>query len=1154
MRAELAPGLVVLHGNRLELLRDAVLDCFARWPLGALEEEVVLVPSNGAGEWFKATQAERSGICAASRVELPARFVWRLYRQLLGREALPAQSPLDKRALTWRLLRLLPRLDAGAEYARLTGYLHGGDAECLLQLAQRLADLYDQYQIYRADWLDCWSRGVDVLIDARDARRPLPEAQRWQAALWRALLAGLEPEQRAAARPQVQRAALARLRAEAAPQGLPRRVTLFGAATIPGPTLELLIELARHAQVVIALPNPCQYHWADSIDGRELLRTAQRRQALRGDVDLAAVALEAMHAHAHPLLAAWGRQGRDFMRQLDAFEAEAGRRLELPRTDLFDPTPPRTLLEQVQAAIRDLLPLAEHPQPRGEAAAAVRDDDRSIVFQVAHSAQREVEILHDQLLELLGSAQPPLRPRDIVVMVPQIEDFAPAIRAVFGQYPRGDARHIPFDIADLASRGASPLLQALEWLLGIGTRRCSASELRDLLDVPGIAARFGLADADKPQLARWIHGAGVRWGLDAEQRAALGLGACGDVNSWRAGLRRMLLGYANGATAFHDIEPFDEIGGLDAGLVGVLAALLDALERWSAEAALAARPAQWAQRARRLLQDWVDPADARERVALAALHDALEAWLEDCAAAGFDAELPLAVFREAWLDGVDEPGQGGRFLAGGVTFCSLLPLRSVPFEVVCLLGMNDGDYPRAAPQSDFDLMALAGQFRPGDRSRRDDDRYLMLEALLAARRVLSVSWCGRSAQDNAERPPSVLVAQLRDYLQAGWGDGELPRQLTTVHPLQPFSRRYFEGGALRTYAREWRAAHAAPGDEAATAARGAPAADAAMRRATEAPLPDGAELVPGVRALAGLLRNPVKTFFRARLDVVFDADDETSADDEAFGLDGLERHQLLVELVTAPPQDLRDAATLRAGLEARRQRLRGSGRLPLAGSGARVEQQLADFALPMLHSWRALMQRHAEAAPRQALRYEHAELRFDDWLDGLRSGGTGPVWIGLSASALRARKQPLAAHKLLEPWVRMLAASSCGLDCRGWLIGRDAVLELPALPAALARTHLQQLLQAWRDGMREPLPWGARTALAQLEGANAWTVYAGDDRGARGEASEPCLARVYPDFDALRADGRFDSYARELFAPLSAWAQGEVRVHEHAEIAEPGDA
>uniref|UniRef100_UPI00262D7D1A exodeoxyribonuclease V subunit gamma n=1 Tax=Acidithiobacillus sp. TaxID=1872118 RepID=UPI00262D7D1A len=213
----------------------------------------------------------------------------------------------------------------------------------------------------------------DLLFDASGRRQELPAGQRWQAALWRELLDGLGAQARLLVRPQVQQRVLERL--QAAPPGsldLPPRVSLFGAATLAPAVLDLLVALSRHAQVLIAVPNPCRYHWADIIEGRELLRAPRRRQPLRGGHDLGAVPLESMHAHAHPLLAAWGRQGRDFMRQLESHEGHEARphAAELPRTDVFDESEPRSLLEQVQAAIRDLVPLSEHAAPPVEA-----DDD-----------------------------------------------------------------------------------------------------------------------------------------------------------------------------------------------------------------------------------------------------------------------------------------------------------------------------------------------------------------------------------------------------------------------------------------------------------------------------------------------------------------------------------------------------------------------------------------------------------------------------------------------------------------------------------------------------------------------------------------------------------------------------------------------------------
>ena len=1131
MNGDIRPGLLVLHGNRLELLRDAVFDWLARRPLEPLEEEVFLVQSNGAAEWLKMSLAQGSGICAATRVELPARFLWRSYRQVLGRGSVGSGSPLDKQALAWRLMRLLPGQLAQPGFDAIAGFLTGNDLSRRLQLAQQLADLYDQYQVYRADWLAAWEQGRDALPVLGSTESPLQPDQHWQAALWRALLAELPDSQRRHTRTQVHQDFLAALRGAApSAEPLPRRVVLFGAAHVPGQTLEALAALASRCQVLIAIPNPCRFHWADIMEGRELLRPTRQRLPEKTSTRLADVALPAMHEHAHPLLAAWGRQGRDFIRLLDSFDdtERARRQIDIPRVDLFDEGSGVTLLEQAQACIRDLVPLSEHGH--GQVAAS----DQSIVFHVAHSAQREVEILHDQLLKLLaapvqGAA---INPRDIVVMVPDVELFAAAVRAVFGQHAREDARFIPYDIADLKNRHSVALLVAVEWLLRLPDQRFRTAEVRALLEVPGIAQRCGLSCADLPKLWSWIEGAGVRWGLHSAQRGSLGLRACGEQNSWRFGLNRMLLGYASGdAEAFAGIQPYEEIGGPDAALVGSLHELLGRLEAWWQLAQVDASPLQWADRARALLEALCEPIDELERMALATLDMALSTWLEACDRAAFAQPLSLAVFREAWLSGLDGSGAGSRFLAGGVTFCTLMPLRAVPFEVVCMLGMNEADYPRRGQHSDFDLMAMPGHQRPGDRSRKDDDRYLMLEALLSARRVFYVSWSGRSLRDNSPQPPCVLVAQLRDYLAAGWkapGPGHLLQQRTTEHPLQPFSRRYFEGEALFSYAREWRTAHESPN---------------LLPVSDRLPDFDAPPSTLTADQLVRFLKNPVREFFRLRLNVVFDDELQAEPGDELFALDGLARHQLLSELLVAG-QAAGEVGTAQVqgaqGLVAARlSRILAAGKLPMADLGVRAGNELSQAAAPMLSQWAEMTERYPLESPKKALSFQFQGIVIDDLLEAQRGDGASTVRIELGASRLLdSMQRAIKPHQLLQAWVRMLLASACNEGSRLVLIGQDATLVLPALDTEFASQHLRVLLSAWQAGMQSPLPFAPRTALAFLDKPEkAALVFEPGFAQRQGEGEEPCLARLHPDFASLAADGRFAEYAEQLFAPLLDWAR-----------------
>ena len=1156
-----ATGLLVLHGNRLELLAEAVLTWLARNPLRPLEEEVFLVQSNGMAEWLKMEVAGAFGVCAATRVELPARFIWRAYRAVLGRQAVPRVSPLDKLPLTWRLMDLLPHLSAQPGFEPVAAFLGAGDAARRLQLAERLADLLDQYQVYRGDWLQDWAQGHDRLRSAQDsspgAARAVPADQQWQPALWRAVLRTLQADEQGSARPVLQQRFLQALSQATAAQrfpGLPRRVVLFGTTHIPHQTLQAIAALSAHCQVLMAVPNPCRFHWADIIDGRELLRAARRRHPLRPGPDPAQLPMQDLHAHGHPLLAAWGRQGRDFVRQLDAFDdvQAAQERFKPPRVDLFDEGAGQTLLQQAQAAIRDLLPLAEHPRT------AIEDTDRSVVFHRAHSAHREVEILHDQLLRLFAEApaSKPLHPRDVVVMVPDVDSFAPAIRAVFGQHARGCARHIPWGIADQSERGHQPILVALDWLLLAPQQRFGASELRDLLDVPSVARRHQLGADDLPTLMEWIEGAGIRWGLHAAQRASLGLGAAGEQNTWAFGLRRMLLGYAtgalDGAAGFAGIEPHAEVAGLSAGLAGSLAELLQTLSQWWQEAREPAAPAQWAERLRALVASCFEATDDADRAVLAALDDALSSWLQACELAGFAGEVDLAVAREAWLGGVDEPGAAHRFRAGGVTFCTLLPMRAIPFEVVCLLGMNDGDYPRRSMRSDFDLMALPGLARPGDRSRRDDDRQLMLDALLSARRVLYLSWAGRSPRDNQVQPPSVLVSQLRDYLAAAWGQ-EVVAARTTEHPLQPFSRRYFEpagahpaGQALFTYASEWREAHV----------DAAPAAPAVPSAADEPP-----PMKLTVALLVDFLRNPVKAFFSRRLQVRFDEQDDSAQDDESFASAGLDRWSLLDEVLRQSRRRLQmdgaaSSADVAATVRAQLARLNRAGRLPVAGPGARVQDELAETLQPMVACWQAACDEHPVAHDKLPLQWAHpahAGLVLEDWLVGLRSNqseGT-PVWVDLQASKVanagnKKRGPTPREDKLVAAWVRCLASAACGQPTAGIVIGAGAVVKVTSPPAEAAAAVLADLLRACQLGLsgHRPVPTALSTGLAWLsDPGKARLVYEGSDFGGpAGEGQEPCLARLYPDFAALAAQPGFEAATQQLYQPFSDWLSAHVHI------------
>jgi len=1187
--ASLQPGFMVIHGNRLEALRGLAVAWMQRHPLGPLENETILVQSNGISQWLKLALAEDEqqggvGIAAALDVTLPARFLWQAYRHVLthgeGADAVPPVSPFDKPRLVWRLMRLLPALLDAPAFAPLARFLaEDGDLRKRHQLAERLADLFDQYQVYRADWLAAWAAGDDVILTARGETRPLAPEQRWQAELWRALRDDIAqtqgPHGLASSRAAVHErflAACQTLTLATRPAGLPRRVMVFGISSLPAQTLEALAAMARFSQVLLCVHNPCRHYWADIIEHKDLLRAARRRQQPRPGMP-AELAETQLHLHAQPLLAAWGKQGRDYLRLLDEFDEQQAYRAmfegEALRIDLFDSpleegdggaTPEPNLLRQLQDDILELRPLHE---TRATWPAVDPSHDPSLRFQVAHSALREVEILHDQLLAAF-SEDPTLKPRDILVMVPDVDDYAAAVQAVFGRLDASDPRHIPFTLSDQASRHRLPLLIALEQLLRLPELRLSVSDLLDLLDVPAVRARFGISEAGLPTLRRWIEGAGIRWGLDARQRQSLDLPQGLTANTWAFGLRRLLLGYAVGDAAdgpWQGVEPYDDIGGLEAALAGPLVSLVDTLDAQWRTLAEPADVARWGERLRGLLDACFLADSDQDLMALARLEQALEAWQESAEEARLDAPLPLSVVREHWLGEVDEASLSQRFLAGAVNIATLMPMRAIPFRHVCLLGMNDADYPRTQRPLDIDLMAQ--DYRPGDRSRREDDRYLFLEALLSARDRLSLSWVGRSIVDNSEQPPSVLLGQLRDHLARGWrlaGHDDdrtaLLKALTTEHPLQPFSIEYFrERSPLRTYAHEWRELH-----RPAVAPAPAPASPLAPFR-QEAPLT--------LSQLGHFLKAPVQAFYTTRLKVYLETDALERLDHEPFTLNGLDHWQLQHALIEAGRAAVEAEAPCEPAIQATLARLEREGRLAMGGFAKRMRD---DLVAPMdtlfseyrqvLEAWPFAMEEPLAVALdlRALLGDGRADsLLLEDWLGELRvNDAMERCRVLLTTSSLVKKNKYQWRHWLL-PWVAHLAGQLDGpMTTR--LLSRAGGGTLAPLPAEQARAHLADIAAAWQHGMATPLPLARDTAFAWLEkggtpdamarclagdaseeDAKAWkaleTTFHGSgyngDHGERGR--DPYLMRQWPALEGmLRSSegGGFAVLAERLYAPL----------------------
>jgi exodeoxyribonuclease V gamma subunit len=721
---------------------------------------------------------------------------------------------------------------------------------------------------------------------------------------------------------------------------------------------------------------------------------------------------------------------------------------------------------------------------------------------------REVQTLHDRLLSLF-EALPDLRPRQIVVMAPDIDAYAPHVQAVFDAAPA--ARHIPWSLADRPVQSEAPVVETLLELLDLPVRRLTASEVLGLLEVPAVSRRLGLAADSTARIRTWVAESGIRWGADAAMRAAENLPAQ-PANTWAAGLARLFLGYAMAPeeTFFGDTLSYPDIEGAEAGDLGALQTLVDRLAHWRGQLARPARPADWPGRINALIADFMDPSGDEDET-LQAVRRIAAAMGERAAAAGPDVLLSTPVVKAHLQARLAAAGGARRFLLGAVTFCNMVPMRSIPFRVVCLLGLNDTDFPRRQHPPSFDLIARAPE--PGDRSRRLDDRYLFLEALLSARDVLYLSYLGADVRDNSDRMPSVVVGELIDYIDGGWSraDGSAPSaRLVCRHPLQPFSARLFDGKNpdLFSYDQRWLPTARQTGQDEI-----APFVAAAL------PVIDERRREVDIEDLVGFFRHPARWFLHRRLGIRPGQTDGPPVDDEPFDLAGLARYgvhdALLADLLAG--RSARDAA--------RRVRARG-----LLAHGAMGEAIWSEVVAEIEPVARQVQAARAAAVDPVELDLAIGPFTLRGWLKDLSETGR---------TAFRPAK--LKANDRLRLWIHHLAlcaAAPAEVAPESIHIGTDRLLRLAPVAAAAAR--LEDLLGLWWQGQSTPLPFFPETSLAYAAARHkgldeakarqaaqkAWL----DEYNGRGDALDPSVELAWRGSRPL--EPAFEDIARQVFAPL----------------------
>ena len=1019
-------------GNKLERLAEKFGELiFSAPPADVFAPETVVVQTQGMAAWLKQRIGGEGRIAANFDTPFPVNFIDRTLEAFF-----PAFRADGERfaaeLLPWRICRILG--ESPERYPELAAYLAPPQRELKRwQLACRIAELVDQYRIYRPEMLENWRRGGGAEWADAD----------WQKRLYLELCGGGRTRTRESCFSEF-------FRLEARPAGteLPERVTVFGVGAMPPLFFRFFTKLAEFTRIYFFYLNPSREYWGEQYSDAEAARLIARDGG----------SLDEFH-DGNPLLASFGGQGREFFRLMadtpevvrpedgELFEPFVATRGDGP-DDYGNPTRLAALQQDIFAMFR------RGPDADGEVTGhpfSFPPEDRTVRVHDCHSARREVEVLHDQLLELLED--PAVQPRDVIVMAPDVNSYVPYIHAVFGQGPLRNA----YAVSDRSIRRASRLADAFFGLLQLRNSRFEASKVLELLHVPAVRQRFGIAAGELETVIDWAARAGIRWGLDrADRRENCEVEF--DEYSWRQGLDRLLLGFAREA-APEDLHsdgllPLEAVEGSDAVLLGRFIAAVERMAALRRDCAALRTPGEWSELLLKAADD-LFLASEEEFDEFAALRRAIQLAGRQAAAAGFDGEVPADVIEEVIAAALTASGRNDPFLRGKITFCSLVPMRSIPMPVVAILGLNDGEFPRRDRKLGFNL--ISRRIAPCDRSRQAEDRYLFLEAIQSARRNLLLFYQGQTARGSEEFPPAVPLGELIDYLKKS-----APFEVTR-HRLQPFEFSYFD----RSNPNPDRRSRSRENFEAArTLLDTMKHAEADGRE----PFLHDSVAAPPVLSTAELERffvHPCRWFLNNRANIFFRDEEGPEGDDEPTpeSIDGLASYWLKADIGAYTLDGLDRDTQCRL--------LQRSCRLPVGRGGRRVFDGLYNQVGRIPESWREAFRSRVKFA----IDLDVNQLHIAGTLDAAPDGCTRHLLV-YSKFKLKYAVRANLQHLLLS------LAQRNPVTTRMLNFEKDGLVERILEPIAFeeAQVILDQWVELFREGLTTPLPFFENASWAWRNG------------------------------------------------------------------------
>ena len=776
-------SLQVEYVSRLTDVLQPVVD-YLRQPVDLFAKQHIVVPTAGVKAWLMSEVAKQLGTSGIGKTDGVIANVEIDFPGSLTKFLKPNVSDENDQWLIENLMfHVLDVISTDASYQPLIDRVGGQ-----LKAARAMADRFDRYHVRRPAMIRLWEQGKPAVSPTahNPNAKQLNVTDMWQFELWSAVRKRIGQPSPAARKPELS-------------AKTPKQILVVGFQSLSPGQIDALLQLKEHVEIRVVLVHPSpaiSKKWAVSAVAVAASSTASAT-AGAGASASATIGLipernpsPVMPTDIDPLVNSWlmGSQ------ELETLLASQGVK--------------STHLQHAEVTAKTLLGRMQHTVSQQLQAGKTDLDisDRSLMIHRCHNLGRQIEVLHDALLHAFSDLKD-LQPHEVVVICPDIATAAPYLEATFarsmqvgdggGESDNKRTIKLPLVVADRGIRQINEASALLASVIDLVQSRCSIDGVLSVATSPLVRDHLGVSAEGVDHWYRYVENANVRWGLTVEHRKLNGLNAPElNAHTWRSGLEQMLLGalVADGTQTFDSLA-VDALDDVDLSDIDEISALIQVFDAILQLVDLATQ--------RHTVTQWCDAVETTIVSLCGETCDDLATPLKQlsslrASAAGNLVEVDYSDFA-AQLNNMlsDIPGRQP-LRTGAITATSMIPLRGVPFRVVCVVGFDEESLSSSEGEGD-DL--IERQRMVGDSDARLDVRRSLLDATLAAQDRLIITCTGQSIKNNQRLPLATPLAEFVDFARRlGVGQQATHKHLSAIeieHPRHTTSVRNFFKDAVQ---------------------------------------------------------------------------------------------------------------------------------------------------------------------------------------------------------------------------------------------------------------------------------------------------------------------------------------------------------------------